>query len=255
MSDRFYESDTDLEAIESDDEMAELMSGIESLDDEDFNPLDPLGIVTGGLNAVGNVLGGLGGAARGAAGGFRSPRPNVQRYPTRLPTPSQGIPNPALSRQFATQSQVQALAKQVAANRASIATVNKRAEVINNRVNTTEKKLSSEVARLNAVNATQGQAIARQGGQIKTLREDLEKSTQSTLLMTLLTSGAKEFEITAPAKGTPVGGGDKVTLKPSGGSLDLLLPLLLMGGMGGSGKGGMFDNPLILFFLMDSFNK
>lgn len=249
MSDRFYETDVDFEAVEYDDDMTSLMNGVESLDDEFFNPLD---LITGGIGAIGNLLGGRG---RAPAPGVRAPQPNIQKYPNRLPTPAPGVPNPMLNHFPVTQAQFQGLQKQVTAIQAGQQTINKRAEVINNRVNTVEKKLSTEVTRINAANVAQGQLIQRQARSIKGVREDLEKSTQTSLMLTLLSGGKKDYEVAAPAAGTPVTGGSKVSLKPSGGSLDMLLPLFLFSGTGSGGKGGLFDNPLILILLLDSLGN
>jgi hypothetical protein len=246
MSDRFYETDTDLEASEYDDEMASLMDGIESLDDEFFNPLDPIGIFSG------RGPFGLFGGNRGSAQP-RQVRPNVQQYPSRLPTPGPSIPNPWAQRMPATVEQVQAVAKVANTANEGVKLLNQRMGVVNNRINTLDRKVSAEVTRINAVNAAQAQAITRLNRTARTLREDLERSTQTTLMMTLLTSGKKDYEITQPATGA-VNGGTTVTLKPSGGSMDLLLPILLMSGSSSGGKGGMFDNPLILVLLIQAMS-
>lgn len=248
MTDRFSGSDTDFDQFESFDDDGELegiLDGLEDIDDEFLGQL-----ISGGLSTAGNLLGSLSGAATGAARGLRRPTPNVQRMPTALPRPRPGLPSPTNSRIPATVAQIQSIARQTEANRSAITTVNKRAEVINNRVNTVEKKLSSEVARLSAVNVTQNQTIQRQQKQIGTLRGDLAQTTQTSLLMTLLSGGEKEYQISKASDGVEVG--KNVTLKPAGDKLDSLLPILLMSGSGGASgsKGGMFDNPLLLLLLM-----
>jgi hypothetical protein len=231
-----------------DDEVAGMFEDVESFDDE-FLP----GLVAGGLNAVGNLLGGLGGAATGAAQGLRPTRPNVQRYPGALPSVGPRFPAPSMPGMVATQNQVQALAKTVADNSTQLKALNNRVGVVNERINTTERKLSGEVNQLKASNTVQDQQIRRLRIANKTLRDDLEKYQQTSIMLTVLTSGSKTYDVESATNnagaainsgGSPEVGGS-LKLKSASKS-DLLLPLVLMGGSGG-GKG---LDPLMLVLLL-----
>jgi hypothetical protein len=84
---------------------------------------------------------------------------------------------------------------------------------------------------------------------IAAARKDIDNTKQMFLLMSLL-AGDKKYEILKPESGNVTGGGD-ITLKDKSDTMDKMLPVLLMGGLGG-GTDGLMKNPLMLIVLMEA---
>lgn len=88
------------------------------------------------------------------------------------------------------------------------------------------------------------------GKAIKTVRKDVDDTKQMFLLTSLL-SGDKKYKVTQSSSAdVPVN--TEMTLEDKSDSIDKLLPILMMGGLGGSSgsKGGLMDNPLMLILLL-----
>jgi hypothetical protein len=128
----------------------------------------------------------------------------------------------------------------------------------------TKKELKTALARVgrdvrrnksgtNANSSRISRLSSSTGKAIKTVRKDVDDTKQMFLLTSLL-SGDKKYKVTESGNTTAVPVNTTFTLKDESDSMDKLLPILLMGGLGGSSgsKGGMMDNPLMLILLLDS---
>ena len=92
------------------------------------------------------------------------------------------------------------------------------------------------------------------GKAVKTVRNDLDNIKQMSMFSALL-GGDKKLKVVTDGianlpKDTVIEFTDESDI------MDKLLPMLMMGGLGGSsGKGGMMDNPLMMILLLGSLGK
>jgi hypothetical protein len=152
-------------------------------------------------------------------------------------TPSQSGPA-----QYVTQTQLQAAMARVGAQ---IKTNSDALKTVNSRVATLSSDIAKQTADIKKL-STGGTRDTR------ALRRDLNSTRQMAAIMPLL-SAPKSQALTEAAGGLPAG--TKVVID-TGDNISLLLPLLLMGGMGGSSSGqdgsggGMNDMMLPMVLLM-----
>ncbi len=148
---------------------------------------------------------------------------------------SRRVPNlfQARLKGLATKNEVKALGRRT------------RAEI--QRVN---RKVTRNTNRIRA----QSSLNSRQSKAIKSVRKDVDDTKQLFLLTSLLGGSDRTLELTAQvadSAGDTIAAGTKLEVKEAGDKIDRLLPLLLVGGLGGKG-GGMTDNPLMLVLLLDA---
>lgn len=105
--------------------------------------------------------------------------------------------------------------------------------------------INANSSRISSLSASTGKAI-------KTVRKDVDDTKQMFLLTSLL-SGDKKYKVTQ-SNNAEVPVNTEMTLEDKSDSIDKLLPILMMGGLGGSSgsKGGMMDNPLMLIVLLEA---
>lgn len=195
----------------------------------------------------------------------RGPRARTRRYKGSVPRAktSKRSYTPSL-KGLATKNElkrtVATLDRKIAVNGKGIRTVNARAKTLNSRINSTEKRLSRSIGKLRTADASQQRAIRVNTKRSRKNTEEIDNVRQTSLLMSLLGGGEKEYEVTdmtpevtyvVDDKGVvtaqQTGEISSIKLKPKGG-MDDLLPLMLMsGGLGGK-KGGL--DPLMLILLM-----
>lgn len=115
---------------------------------------------------------------------------------------------------------------------------------VNSRLNTLGTQFNQEVA-----------TNARQDKRIKEVKSEVDSTKQVLLFTALLGGGEKTFE----AKGLDANSPDatrEIKLKEKSDTLTQFLPLMMLGGGLGGGNGkGMFDNPLMLIFMLKAFEK
>lgn len=92
------------------------------------------------------------------------------------------------------------------------------------------------------------------GKAVKTVRNDLDNVKQMSMFSALL-GGDKKLKVVT-STGNSIPKDTVIEFKDESDTMDKLLPMLMMGGLGGgSGKGGMMDNPLMMILLLGSLDK
>lgn len=126
----------------------------------------------------------------------------------------------------------------------------------------TKKQLQQALARvgrdvrrnkssINANSSRISRISASTSNAIKAVRKDVD-NTKQMFLLTSLIGGDKKYKVTQSSS-TEVPVDTEITLEDKSDSIDKLLPLMLMGGLGGSdSKGGMMDNPLMMILLVEA---
>lgn len=158
---------------------------------------------------------------------------------------AQGLYRPPPSKQYVTQAQLQQGLRRVGGNiRRNGAAIRK----VNTRVNALGRQLSSASKSLGRQIDAVAQVNKRQSSHIAGVKKDIDGIRQMTLFTALLGDGKKTLKI----EGNPgtFAADTEFTVKETGDKLDKLLPVLMMGGLGGESKGGLMDNPLMLVLLM-----
>lgn len=128
----------------------------------------------------------------------------------------------------------------------------------------TKKQLSSALARVGrdvrrnrsgiSNNSRRISSLSRSTRRgISTVKKGMEDNKQMFMLTSLMGGGDKDFKVSNSSDNVKIPNGTTFTLSDEGDKFDKLLPLMMMGGMGGS-KGGMMDNPLMMILLLDGLN-
>jgi hypothetical protein len=254
-----------------DEGMEDVLEALEDLDDDEAAEF--LGPLIGA--AAPGLIGGLGSLFGGSRRRSRPPQLRaIPRRASRLPSV------PGLSqrsflaslRGFATKNELRRTAatldRKITVVDRRNAALGRQVQGINNRVNTTQRRLSQEVNRLRRADANQQRGISALRRRDSQLAQEVNNVRQTSLAVSLLGGGEKDYEVTDirqntvlvpdvnPTTGVPTGTFtpqqqlSEIKLKPKGDSFDDLLPLVLLGGLGGTGtsRGGL--DPLLLILLL-----
>lgn len=272
----FQEDDFVDEGLEEDfvddEELEDVLEVLEDFDDDEAAEF--LGPLIGA--AAPALIGGLGSLFGGRR---RRPRPPqlraIPRRVSRLPSVS-GLSRRSFQaslRGFATKNELKRTAatldrKIVALGRRN-ASVGRQVQNLNKGLNTTNSRLSAEVNKLRRADASQQRGISALRRRDRQLAQEVNNVRQTSLAVSLLGGGEKDYEVTDirqntvlvpdidPTTGAPTGNFtpqqqlSEIKLKPKGDSFDDLLPLVLLGGLGGdsgTSKGGL--DPLLLILLL-----
>lgn len=209
-----FAEDVDESAEYDDEDYTEAIEAAESDDPAEFLPFLPF-----------PPLGGLFGGGRKP--GTR-PATGQQSY-YKTPTP------PMLVTQAQLKTALERVQKDVRANTAGVKAVETRVAT----VQSVQARHTKELAKQNATNAKQAKAIAG-------VRAELKKARDTSLIMYLMSRPKGTSPSTADnslGQGVTIPKDHKVLIAPAKDD-SILLPLMLMGGLGGDGGGG--DNSLLM---------